>query len=105
MNPEWGADMTDYVTKTEGICSKCHLQCQDKNDVYLYHGYFCAVDFDIKYNYNSGRTQKAIDLLRGLPSELLNDYLPEERRTPANLKAVILDELHKRNEMGTSMRL
>lgn len=98
MNPAWGADMTDYVTKAEGMCSKCRLPCPDKNDAYLYHGYFCGVDFDIKYNYNCGRTQDDIALLRGLPSELLKDYLPEERRTPTELKAVILDELEQRGE-------
>lgn len=98
MNLGWGAYMTDYVTKAEGMCDKCRLTCQDKNDAYFYYGYICSADSDIKYNYNSGRTQKAIDLLRGLPSELLKSYLQEELRTPTELKAVILDELENRGE-------
>lgn len=108
MSGVWGADMTDYVTKAEGTCSKCRLPCQDKNDAYFYYGYFCGADFDIKYNYNSSRMQRAIDLLRGLPSELLKDYLDEERRTPTTLKVVILEELECRGEyekMQETMRL
>ncbi len=105
MNPVWGAYMTDYITKMEGVCDKCRLPCQDKNDRYFYYGYTCGADFDIKYNYNSGRTQRAIDLLRDLPSELLKDYLDEERQTPANLKAVILDELKCREEYKKSQEV
>lgn len=98
MSGVWGADMTDYITKIEGVCEKCRLPCQDKNDQYFYYGYTCGADFDIKYNYNSGRMKRAIDLLRGLPSELLKDYLDEERRTPTALKVVILNELKCRGE-------
>lgn len=98
MSGVWGADMTDYVTKAEGMCSKCYLPCQDKNDACFYYGYFCGADFDIKYNYNCGAMQRAIDLLRGLPSELLKGYLSEERRTPTALKVVILDELQTREK-------
>lgn len=104
MNPEWGARSTDYVTKAEGMCDKCRLPCQDKNDVYFYYGYSCGADCDIKYDYTHGRTQDAITLLRGLPSELLCDYLHEERRTPTELKAVILDELQAR-EKEEAMRI
>lgn len=96
MNPAWGASSTDYVVKGDGMCAKCRLPCQDKNDAFFYYGYICAADCDIKHAYTYGRAHDAIDLLRGLPSELLKDYLPEERRTPAELKAVILDELQAR---------
>lgn len=105
MNPEWGGRWTDYVTKAEGTCCKCRLSCQNKNDVHCYYGYICAADGDIKYDYTHGRAHEAIALLRGLPSELLKDYLSEKRRTPAELKAVILDELQIRNETETIMRL
>ncbi len=105
MTPEWGALTTDYVAKMEGMCSKCRLSCQDKNDVYCFYDNICAADYDIKHDYTYGRLQDAIALLRGLPSELLKDYLPEERRTPTVLKVVILDELQKRNETENSMRL
>lgn len=60
--------------------------------------YLCAADSDIKRAYDYGRTQDAIALLRGLPSELLKDYLSEDRRTPTELKAVILDELQQREK-------
>lgn len=104
MKQEWGARGTDFITKMEGMCSKCHLSCQDKNDVYLFYGNLCAADCDIKHDYNYGRIQDAIELLRGMPSELLQDYLPEERRTPTELKAVILDELQAR-EKEEAMRI
>ncbi len=101
MSGVWGSTRTDYITKLEGACGRCHQQnyiC--RNLIYL-----CAADSDIKSAYGRGRTQDAIALLRGLPSELLKDYLPEERRTPTELKAVILDELQIRNETETIMRL
>lgn len=101
MNPAWGARSTDYVTKAEGMCGKCRLSCQDKDDAYFYYGYICAADRDIKHDYTYGRPHDAIALLRGLPSELLKDYLPEERRTPTELKAVILDELQQREKEET----
>lgn len=108
MNPEWGICLTDYIAKQEGMCDKCRLSCQGKYDQYFYYGYICAVDLDIKFDYNHGRVQDAIDLLRGLPSELLKDYLNEERRTPTELVVVILDELECRREyekMPEAMRL
>lgn len=105
MNTAWGELKTDYVAKMEGMCSKCHLSCQDKNDVYCFYDNICAADYDVKHDYTYGRLQDAIALLRGLPSELLKDYLSEKRRTPAELKAVILDELQIRNETETIMRL
>lgn len=98
MTPEWGALTTDYVTKAEGMCDKCRLPCQDKDGVCFYYGYSCGADCDIKYDYTHGRAHDAIALLRGLPSELLKEYLPEERRTPTELVAVILDELQQREK-------
>lgn len=104
MSGVWGSMSTDYITKREGVCGRCRLSCQDKDDAYFYYGYLCAADCDIKHDYTHGRTKDAITLLRGLPSELLCDYLHKERRTPTELKAVILDELQAR-EKEESMRL
>lgn len=88
---------TDYITKLEGACGRCHQQkYMCRHFVYL-----CAADSDIKSAYDRGATKCAIALLRGLPSELLKDYLPEERRTPTELKAVILDELQAREKEDT----
>lgn len=101
MSQVWGSMITDYVTKGDGMCEKCRLPCQDKNDAYFYYSYICGADCDIKHDYTHGRPQDAISLLRGMPSELLKDYLPEERRTPTELKAVILDELQAREKEDT----
>ena len=100
MRQVWGSMRTDYITKLEGACVRCHQQkymCRHLINL-------CAADSDIKRAYDYGRTQDAIALLRGLPSELLKDYLPEERRTPTGLKAAILDELQAR-EKEEGMRL
>lgn len=105
MSQAWGALTTDYVVKGDGMCAKCRLPCQDKNDVYFYYGYICGADCDIKHDYTHGRTHEAIALLRGLPSELLKDYLNEERRTPTELVAVILDELQAREKEEDTPRL
>lgn len=107
MSQEWGAQMTDYVNKSEDMCDKCRRPCKDRNFEYAYAfcGFSCCEDYVIKNNYNRGRVQEAVVLLRVLPSEMLNDYLREERRTPTELKVVILDELQKRNETENSMRL
>ena len=107
MSPEWGELMTDYVNKAEDMCEKCRRPCKDRNFeyVYVFCGFSCCEDYVIKNYYNHGMPQDAIALLRGLPSELLKDYLSEKRRTPAELKAVILDELQIRNETETIMRL
>lgn len=105
MNPTWGVYMTDYIIKIEGVCDKCNIPCQDRGDRYLFFGYTCAADFDIKYNYNCGRMQKAIELLRDLPSDLLEGYLLKECRTPTELKTVILDELKCRREYKKSQEI
>lgn len=94
MSGVWGSMITDYITKMESACVRCH---QQKN-ICRHLVYLCAADSDIKSTYDRGSTQDAIALLRGLPSELLKDYLPEERRTPTELKAVILDELQQREK-------
>lgn len=101
MSQAWGARGTDYITKTEGMCDKCRQPCPCKNDPYFRYGYTCAADYEIKYCYSQGMPQDAIELLRDMPSELLKDYLPEERRTPTELKAVILDELQAREKEDT----
>lgn len=98
---EWGAMVSDYIRKREGACARC----SQRRDRCTYSDYICEADGDIKYDYKHGRTKKAMYQLRGLPSEMLKDFLREERRTPTELKAVILDELQKRNETETSMRL
>lgn len=105
MNPEWGARRTDYVTKMEGVCEKCNLPCPYKDGSHFYFGSICVAAWDIKYDYTHGRPRDAIALLRCLPSELLKDYLSDERRTPTELKTVILDELQKRNETENIIRL
>lgn len=102
MSQVWGSISTDYITK---LCKGCHILCPDHGDVFNYFGSVCRADADIKYYYTHSRTQDAIDLLRYLTTDALKDYLAEERRTPTELKAVILDELQKRNETETSMRL
>ena len=97
---EWGALATDYIPKSESACSRCsqrRYRCALSN-------YTCEEDGDIKYDYNHGRTQNAIKMMRDLPSEMLKGYLCEERRTPIELKAVILDELQAR-EKEEVMRL
>lgn len=94
MSQAWGAMDTDYIPKRGDVCARCRqrkYKCANS-------GYICASDCDIKYDYKHGRAKKAMDLLRGLPSEMLKDYLPEERRTPVALKAVILDELQQRDK-------
>lgn len=98
MSQEWGSISTDYIAK---LCKGCHIRCPDHGDVYNYFGTICRADADIKYYYTHGRTQDAIDLLRCLPTDALKDYLPEERRTPTELKAVILDELQAREKEDT----
>ena len=90
MNQVWGSISTDYIAK---LCKGCHILCPDHGDVFNYFGSICRADADIKYYYTHGRAQDAIDLMRYLPADALKDYLPEERRTPTELKAVILDEL------------
>lgn len=100
MSQLWGAMDTDYIPKRMGACARCsqrRYKCANS-------GYICAADCDIKHDYTHGRPQDAIMLLRSLPTEALKDYLPEERRTPKELKAVILDELQAR-EKEESMRL
>lgn len=101
MSQAWGARGTDYINKTEGMCDKCRQPCPCKNDPYFRYGYTCAADYEIKYCYSQGMPQDAIELLRDMPSELLKDYLPEERRTPTELVAVILDELQARDKENT----
>ncbi len=91
---EWGALVSDYIHKRDDVCERCRLQ----RFMCMYTEGLCEADGDIKYAYKHGRTKKAMDLLRGLPSEMLKDYLPEERRTPTELKAVILDELQQREK-------
>lgn len=97
---EWGALVSDYIHKREAACARCSQQryrCSHSS-------YLCEADGDIKYDYKHGRTKKAMDQLRGLPSEMLKDFLREERRTPTELKAIILDELQAR-EKEEGMRL
>lgn len=101
MSQVWGSVSTDYVEK---LCKNCHIPCQDHGDLYCYFGSICLADADIKYYYTHGRTQDAIDLMRYLPADALKDYLPDERRTPTELKAVILDELQAR-EKDDALRL
>ena len=100
MSQPWGSIDTDYIPKREDVCARCRLSrilCD-------YKSLPCDADLGIKHDYWIGRTKKAMDTLRGLPTEALKDYLPEERRTPTELKAVILDELQKR-EKEEGMRL
>lgn len=94
---EWGALVSDYIRKREGACARC----SQRRDRCTYSDYICEADGEIKYAYKHGRTKKAMDQLRGLPSELLCDYLNEEHRTPTELKAVILDELQQREKEDT----
>lgn len=101
MGRVWGSMIIDYITKREDVCARCN---QQKFECKCFGG-LCEADCDIKRDYKHGRTQAAIDMLRSLPTEALKDYLPEERRTPTELVAVILDELQKRNEAENSMRL
>lgn len=94
MRQEWRSMDTDYIQKRMAACARCsqrRYKCANSS-------YICSADCDIKYYYTHGRMQDAIELLRGLPSEMLKDYLPEERRTPTELKAVILDELQRREK-------
>lgn len=94
MSQVWGSMDTDYIPKRMATCARCsqrRYKCANS-------GYICAADCDIKYYYTNGRTQDAIALLRGLPSDLLKDYLSEKSRTPSELKAVILDELQQREK-------
>lgn len=91
MNPAWGALMNDYITTEKGDCNKCRL-------VHYKYEQHCWVDCVIKNNYNRGNSQGAIALLRDMPTEELKDYLDENRRTPNELKAFILDELKSRRE-------
>lgn len=95
MRQVWGSISTDYIAK---LCKGCYILCPDYGDVSNDFGSICRADADIKYYYTHGRTQDAIDLLRYLPADALKDYLPEERRTPTELKAVILDELQAREK-------
>ena len=90
----WGSMATDYILKRESMCARC---CQ-QTDICNSTVYTCDADYDIKYHYKYGRTKKAMDMLRRLPTEALKAYLPEERRTPIELKAVILDELQAREK-------
>ena len=88
---------TDYIPKRENVCARCRqrrILCDLKSSS-------CYADLAIKHDYWLGRTKKAMDTLRSLPTEALKDYLPEERRTPAELKAVILDELQAREKEDT----
>lgn len=98
----WGARTTDFIIQNgscmKGMCDKCRLPCQYKNDPYFYYSYICGADCAIKQRYYNGKTENAIALLRCMPSKLLEDYLPKERRTPTELKAIILDELECRGE-------
>lgn len=98
MSQVWGSISTDYIAK---LCNGCHILCPDYGDVSNYFGTICRADADIKYYYTHGRTQDAIDLMRYLPADALKDYLPEERRTPTELKVVILDELQAREKEDT----
>lgn len=94
---EWGALVNDYIPKREDVCERCsqrRYRCALSN-------YTCEEDGDIKYDYNHGRPQNAIKMLRCLPTDALKDYLAEERRTPTELKAVILDELQAREKEDT----
>lgn len=101
MSKVWGSMSTDYITKREDVCARC----RQRRVLCDFRASSCDADFDIKYDYWHGRTKKAMDTLRFLPTGALKDYLPEERRTPTELKAVILDELQIRNETETIMRL
>lgn len=97
MSQVWGVMDTDYIPKREDVCARCRrpgIMC----DIIASS---CDADLDIKYDYWYGRTKKAMDTLRRLPTDALKDYLPEERRTPTELKAVILDELQAREKEDT----
>lgn len=88
---------TDYIPKRKDACAKCRLpsiMCEIRASI-------CNADLGIKHDYWLGMTKKAMDTLRRLPTDALKDYLPEERRTPAELKAVILDELQQREKEDT----
>lgn len=97
MSGVWGSMDTDYIPKREGACAKCRLpsiMCEIRASI-------CEADLGIKHDYWLGRVKKAMDTLRRLPTESLKDYLPEERRTPTELVAVILDELQQREKEET----
>lgn len=97
MSGIWGSMDTDYITKREDVCARCRqrrILCEFKPPS-------CDADLGIKHDYWLGRTKKAMDTLRCLPTDVLKDYLPDERRTPTELKAVILDELQAREKEGT----
>ena len=96
----WGVMTTDWIPKRESMCARCCQQTDICNDTV----YICDADYDIKFHYKYGRTKKAMDMLRRLPTEALKAYLSNERRTPIELKAVILDELQAR-EKEEVMRL
>lgn len=94
MSGAWGYMDTDYIPKREDECAKCRrpsIICEFVESL-------CIGDRDIKHKYWLGETKEAMDALRRLPTESLKDYLPEERRTPTELKAVILDELQAREK-------
>lgn len=94
MSGAWGYMDTDYIPKREDACAKCRrpsIICEFVESL-------CIGDRDIKHKYWLGETKEAMDALRRLPTESLKDYLPEERRTPTELKAVILDELQAREK-------
>lgn len=100
MSKAWGYMDTDYIPKREDACAKCRQKiiiCEIEESL-------CIGDRDIKHKYWLGETKEAMDTLRCLPTEALKDYLPEERRVPTELKAVILDELQQR-EKEEVMRL
>lgn len=90
----WGCMATDFIPKRESMCARCCQQTDSCNDTV----YICDADYDIKFHYKYGRTKKAMDMLRRLPTEALKAYLPGERRTPTELVAVILDELQAREK-------
>lgn len=97
MSKAWGYMDTDYIPKREDACAKCRqpsIICEIVESL-------CTGDRDIKHKYWLGRTKEAMETLRSLPTEALKDYLPEERRTPTELKAVILDELQAREKEDT----
>lgn len=100
MSQPWGSMDADYIQKREDVCARCRLpsiMCEIRASI-------CEADLGIKHDYWLGRVKKAMDTLRCLPTCALKDYLLEERRTPKELKAVILDELQVR-EKGETMRL
>lgn len=100
MSKVWGSMSTDYIIKREDVCARC----RQRRILCDFRASSCDADFDIKYDYWHGRTKKAMDTLRCLPIEVLKDCLPEEQRTPKELKVAILDELQVREKEET-MRL